>query len=89
MLTLQEPPGSDSMYDSDYNDAGSDMVPGMEQREQSEDVSEQPEPAAEVDGEWGELFVTPHAFQHSTKIKTLTKVFILYSWSIITDYNYH
>lgn len=42
------------MYDSDYNDAGSDMVPGVEQREQSEDSTEQPEPAAEVDGEWGE-----------------------------------
>lgn len=54
---LQEPPGSDSMYDSDYNDAGSDMVPGVEQREQSEDSTEQPEPAAEVDGEWGETIV--------------------------------
>lgn len=53
------------MYDSDYNDAGSDMVPGVEQREQSEDSTEQPEPAAEVDGEWGETIAVLSHFQCS------------------------
>ncbi|XP_046674644.1 protein nervous wreck isoform X2 [Homalodisca vitripennis] len=49
-----EPPGSDSMYDSDFNDASSDMVGGVENKERSEEDNERPD-SAEVDGEWAML----------------------------------
>ncbi|XP_054276253.1 protein nervous wreck-like isoform X1 [Macrosteles quadrilineatus] len=49
-----EPPGSDSMYDSDYNDASSDLVGAEREKSQEEEVVEQPE-TSEVDGEWAML----------------------------------
>lgn len=39
------------MYDSDFNDASSDLVGNVDQQEREEDI-EQTE-STEVDGEWG------------------------------------
>lgn len=50
---LQEQPGSDSMYDSDYNDAASDLA-APEKPITDDQENERPD-SAEVDGEWGML----------------------------------
>lgn len=50
---FQEQQGSDSMYDSDYNDAASDLV-APEKPPVEEPENERPD-SAEVDGEWGML----------------------------------
>jgi hypothetical protein len=51
LFIKQEPAGSDSMYDSDFNDTGSETAG---ERPMSAEEKERPD-STEVDGEWGEI----------------------------------